>query len=422
MDLNRSNSDGNNKDNYIIKVKNLTKTFETKAGKVEAVKGISFEVREGEIFALLGPNGAGKTTTLNMLSTLLFPTSGTAIIAGYDIKKDPDKVRQNIGIVFQEMSLDLDLTARENLELHATMYGLDKKTAKERIDKMLEIVKLKDREKEFVKNFSGGMKRRLEIARGLLHYPRCLFLDEPTIGLDPQTRRSIWDHIKRLNKKYNITIIITTHYMEEAETLSDRICIIDHGKIIALDTVENLKKQLIGDVITLEFENSKDLMKYKSLIKSFPGITSIKVLNPKTFEPPMFPMMYKRMMKGRGFDKKDDKINEHKVMQDKNKIFDGKSKKESPIISSDIKPPAKMIERMKERKATKMNITIENGSEKVPELIQMAYNNGLKIKSLTIKQPSLEDIFIYYTGREIRDESSNFAETIKSMIQRRMMR
>ena len=239
----------------IIEVKELRKIYNSSDMKVEAVKGISFLVAEGEIFGFLGPNGAGKTTTLNMLSTLLFPTSGIATIDGHDIKKNPDAVRKSIGMVFQDTSLDIDLTGYENLELHAIMYGLDKQTRKQRIEEMLNIVGLTEKANVFVKYYSGGMKRRLEIARGLLHYPRCLFLDEPTLGLDPQTRRNIWDHVKNLNAKYGITIILTTHYMEEADTLCNRICIIDHGEIIALDTNENLKAKLKGDIISMEFEN-----------------------------------------------------------------------------------------------------------------------------------------------------------------------
>ena len=254
----------------IIEVKELQKIYDSRHMKVEAVKGISFSVEEGEIFGFLGPNGAGKTTTLNMLSTLLFPTSGTASVNGHDIGKDPDAVRRSIGVVFQEMSLDIDLTGRENLELHAIMYGLDKKKRNERIQEMLEIVQLTDKAEVYVKNYSGGMKRRLEIARGLLHYPKCLFLDEPTLGLDPQTRRSIWDHIRRLNKEFGITIILTTHYMDEADFLCDKICIIDHGEIIALDTSDNLKEKLKGDIITIEFEDHMSLRKLDAKIKDFP--------------------------------------------------------------------------------------------------------------------------------------------------------
>ncbi|MHA1784219.1 MAG: ATP-binding cassette domain-containing protein [Candidatus Helarchaeota archaeon] len=390
-------------DKNIIDVKNLTKTFESGSMKVEAVKGISFTVKEGEIFGFLGPNGAGKTTTLNMLSTLLFPTSGTATIAGNDINKDPDKVRKSIGMVFQDMSLDIDLTGFENLDLHATMYGVDKKIAKERIDEMLKIVDLKDKEKEFVKNYSGGMKRRLEIARGLLHYPRCLFLDEPTIGLDPQTRRSIWNHIKRLNKEYHITIILTTHYMDEADELCDRICIIDHGKIIALGTSDELKKELKGDIISLEFENPKSLKAYKRLIKDLPAINEIKIIAPKNFQPsPMMPGMMPGM-----------------ASQMPAKMREMMMKKQGMTP----KKMKEMKQKMAAKNATQMNISIDNASEKVPELIKIANESSIKIKSLTIKQPSLEDVFISYTGRTIREQGGEGKMAMmRQLMQKRMMR
>lgn len=228
----------------IITVQNLSKQFKT----LKAVDGISFDVQEGEVFGFLGPNGAGKTTTINILCTLLSPSSGSAAIAGFDCTKDPDRVRTAIGIIFQDTTLDVGLTAYENLKFHAYLYNLDRRLAEKRIDEMLSVVELQGRKHDLIKNFSGGMKRRLEIARGLLHYPRVLFLDEPTLGLDPQTRNTIWDFIDALRKKEKITVFMTTHYMEEAENCG-RIAIIDHGRIIALDTPEKLKQMVHGDVI-----------------------------------------------------------------------------------------------------------------------------------------------------------------------------
>ncbi|OGC04311.1 hypothetical protein A2276_06905 [candidate division WOR-1 bacterium RIFOXYA12_FULL_43_27] len=222
-----------------IEIKDLVKKFNR---DVVAVDGISFEVKKGECFGLLGPNGAGKTTTLNILSTLLQPTSGSAFVAGFDVTKDKANVRRNIGMVFQEPALDSRLTGRENLEFHAMMYGVDAKTRKERIDYFLSLVELSEKAEVLVRNYSGGMKRRLEIARGLIQKPKVLFLDEPTLGLDSQTRRLIWDYIRKLTHESDISIILTTHYMEEADYLCDRIAIIDHGKIVALDTPENLKR------------------------------------------------------------------------------------------------------------------------------------------------------------------------------------
>ena len=221
----------------IIEVKNLTKKF----NGFTAVDHISFNVEEGEIFGLLGPNGAGKTTTIKMLTTLLRPTEGKATVCGYDILKQRDEVRSSIGIVFQEPALDNRLTGRENLDFHARLYGLDKKTRHKRIEEVLEMVELKDKADVIVRDYSGGMQRRLEIARGLMHYPRVLFLDEPTLGLDAQTRRHIWEYILSLNQREKTTIILTTHYMEEADYLCQRMAIVDFGKIVALDTPANLK-------------------------------------------------------------------------------------------------------------------------------------------------------------------------------------
>ncbi|NLD57371.1 MAG: ATP-binding cassette domain-containing protein [Methanomicrobiales archaeon] len=237
-----------------IVVADLTKKFDD----LVAVDNVSFMVNEGELFGLLGPNGAGKTTIINMLTTLLVPTSGTAGIAGFDIKNDPDSVRSSIGIIFQDPSLDIGLTGRENLEFHAMMYNIGTEERKKRIAEVLSVVRLADKADTLVEYYSGGMKRRLEIARGLIHYPRVLFLDEPTLGLDAQTRRSIWDYIKNLNKEYRTTVILTTHYMEEADYLCERIAIIDNGKIIALDTPEKLKDEYKSDSVSLTTEGPSD--------------------------------------------------------------------------------------------------------------------------------------------------------------------
>lgn len=230
----------------IITVEKLSKQFKA----LKAVDEISFTVNEGEVFGFLGPNGAGKTTTINILCTLLSATTGTASIAGFDCAKNPDEVRTAIGIIFQDTTLDTGLTAYENLKFHAYLYNLDHALTERRIDEMLDVVELQSRKHDLIKNFSGGMKRRLEIARGLLHYPRVLFLDEPTIGLDPQTRNTIWEFISELRRRERITVFMTTHYMEEAENC-DRIAIIDHGKIIAEGTPAKLKSVVRGDIIRL---------------------------------------------------------------------------------------------------------------------------------------------------------------------------
>ncbi len=223
----------------IIKVKNLTKKFKD----FTAVDDISFDVKKGEIFAFLGPNGAGKSTTIKMLTTLLSPTNGTLKLDEHDVVKNPNEVRHSFGIVFQDPSLDDELTAYENMEFHGVLYSVPKKIRKERIEHLMKFVELWDRKDNLVKEFSGGMKRRLEIARGLLHHPKILFLDEPTLGLDPQTRNHMWEYLRELNKTEGITVFFTTHYMEEAERIADRIAIIDHGKIIISGTADELKKQ-----------------------------------------------------------------------------------------------------------------------------------------------------------------------------------
>ena len=239
-----------------IIIKELTKKF----GEFTAVDSVSFSVEPGELFGLLGPNGAGKTTILNMLTTLLLPTAGDAEIAGYNLRRDPGEIRNNIGIIFQDPSLDIGLTGRENLEFHAMMYNIGSDERKKRIREVLDVVGLADKADILVENYSGGMKRRLEIARGLIHHPKVLFLDEPTLGLDAQTRRSIWDHIRNLNRNYGTSVILTTHYMEEADYLCDRIAIIDHGKIIALDTPSGLKNCLRGDCVSLTIEGRVELI------------------------------------------------------------------------------------------------------------------------------------------------------------------
>lgn len=223
----------------IIEVKNLTKKFKD----MTAVDGISLEVEKSDIFALLGPNGAGKTTTIRMLTTLLHPTSGEVFVDGHNALQNQDDVRCDFGIVFQDPSVDENLTAYENLEFHGMLYGIEKKVREERIKEMLTLVELYEKRNKLVKEYSGGMKRRLEIARGLVHHPKIFFLDEPTLGLDPQTRNKIWEYIHYLNKAEGTTIFFTTHYMEEVEHFAKHTAIVDKGKIIARGTIEEVKKQ-----------------------------------------------------------------------------------------------------------------------------------------------------------------------------------
>jgi len=226
----------------IIEVKNLTKKFGQKDNQITAVNDVSFSVEKGEIFAFLGPNGAGKTTTIKMLTTLLEPSSGEVKVNSFRLKDQRDDVRRSFGIVFQDPSLDDDLTAYENMEFHGILYGEKNPNRGKRVQELLQLVDLWDRRNDLVKTFSGGMKRRLEIARSLIHTPKIIFLDEPTVGLDPQTRNHIWSYVVNLSKKEGVTVFLTTHYMEEAEKMADRVVIIDHGKIIGSGTPGELKK------------------------------------------------------------------------------------------------------------------------------------------------------------------------------------
>ena len=252
----------------IIQTRKLTKTF----GKIQAVRGIDLYIEKGEIFGLLGPNGAGKTTTIGMLCTTVRPTSGRGIIAGFDIARQPTQVRRNVGIVFQDPTLDTILTGRENLQLHARLYGIPSSVRKNLIEQMLELVDLKGRADDLTKTYSGGMRRRLELARGLLHRPAVLFLDEPTLGLDPQTRARTWEYIRKMAAKEQTTVMLTTHYMEEAQAVCDRIGIIDAGRIIALDTPANLIDSLGGDIVEVNAPRPP-----LETIKDLPYVSSVKM-------------------------------------------------------------------------------------------------------------------------------------------------
>lgn len=239
----------------MIIVKNLVKKY----SDFKALNGLSFEVKENEIFGLLGPNGAGKTTLIHILATLLKPTEGGAVVNGFDVLRNAIKVRQSIGVVFQAPSSDDILTGYENLKVHALLYGIPRKIREKRISEVLQLVGLADRKDDQVKKYSGGMRRRLEIARGLLHHPKVFFLDEPTLGLDPKSRESMWKYIKKIVREEKVTIILTTHYMEEADMLCDRIGFITNGKIIALDSPSKLKQEIGGDIVKLTFSGEVPL-------------------------------------------------------------------------------------------------------------------------------------------------------------------
>jgi len=261
----------------LIQIRNLTKRYE----KLIAVDDLSLDIGQGEVFGLLGPNGAGKTTVIHMLATLLNPTSGTATVDGFDILKDPEKVRSSIGIVFQVPSSDDLLTGYENLKIHALLYSVKPDLREKQISAALELVGLTERKDDQVKKYSGGMRRRLEIARGLIHNPKVLFLDEPTLGLDPSSRETMWEYIQQLVKQEKLTIILTTHYMEEADMLCNRIGIIDKGKIIALDTPTKLKSMLGGDIVKLKIKQDSNIDALKNLecIKKIESVDGYLLLN-----------------------------------------------------------------------------------------------------------------------------------------------
>jgi len=255
----------------IVKVEGLTKTYD---GKFKAVDGVSFEIEEGEIFGFLGPNGAGKSTTINMLTTLVAPSSGRAIVCGYDVHKQATEVRRNVGIVPQDYTADEDMTGMANILLCADLYGIPRSDSKPHAEELLKLVELQDAAKRKVKTYSGGMRRRLEIACGLINYPRLLFLDEPTLGLDVQTRAAVWKYIRMLKTEFHMTLFLTTHYLEEADSLCDRIAIIDHGHIIKLGTPEELKEGIGGDVIVVGVKEAEPDI--SSEISKIPLVKEVK--------------------------------------------------------------------------------------------------------------------------------------------------
>ncbi len=311
----------------ILEVQNLVKNY----GDFKAVKGVSFNIEEGEIFSLLGPNGAGKTTTISMLSTLYAPTSGDAVIGGHSVTKDPMGVRNIIGVVPQDLALYEDLTARENLIFWGQMYNLSGKSLNIRVDEVLEQIGLTDKAKNRVKTFSGGMKRRVNIGVGLLHKPRLLFMDEPTVGIDPQSRRAILDTVKDLNKQ-GMTLLYTTHYMEEAEELSNRVGIIDHGEMIALGTQKELTQQVgQAETLILHIGENDDA---EALAKSLKGITGVQ--------------------------------------------------------------QAEAVDQ-------KVSIVCAEAEDVLAAVVTKANERGIKIRSIDIREPNLEAVFLHLTGRALRD-------------------
>ena len=317
---------------YSIETKSLTKSF----GDLVAVNDISFSVEKGEIFGFLGPNGAGKSTTMMIFTTLLKPTSGKALIAGFDVMKDAKHVRESIGFVQQETTVDEYLTGRENLLLQAKLNHIPKNEINQRIDEVLELIELSDKQDQAVVTYSGGMRKRLDIAGGLLHHPKVLFLDEPTVGLDIQTRRKIWQYIKKIHVEFEMTIFVTTHYMEEADSLCDRIGIMDHGKIQVIDTPKNMKNDLGNEIISLVVDDSNN---HNLFLEELKKIEFIKKIN------------------------EDD---------------------------------------------SKITLFTSNGTEVIPKIFQISSELKIKINSISLTQPTLDDVFISYTGHEIRDDDSKY--------------
>jgi ABC-2 type transport system ATP-binding protein len=317
---------------YSVETKSLSKSF----GTVNAVNDISFAIENGEIFGFLGPNGAGKSTTIMILTTLLKPTSGQALVFGYDVVTHAKQVRQSIGYVQQESTVDEYLTGRENLLLHARLNHIPKDQIDQRINEVLELIELTDKQNDSVVTYSGGMRKRLDIAGGLLHRPKVLFLDEPTVGLDIQTRRKIWEYIKKIHKEFEMTIFLTTHYMEEADQLCDRIGIIDDGKIQIIDSPHNMKSAMGNEVISLTFDNGKH-DDFLSRLNDLDLVTKI------------------------------------------NKDHD-----------------------------CKFTLFVSNGTEVIPKIFQISTELEIKITSVSLTQPTLDDVFISYTGREMRDNDTGF--------------
>lgn len=318
-----------------VEAENIVKRF----GEFEALRGVSFKVKKGEIFAFLGPNGAGKTTTVQILTTLLKPTEGTARVAGFDVVEDPREVRRRIGIVFQDPSLDRELTAYENMLIHGGVYNLGGQELKERIESLLRFVELWRFRDKPVKYFSGGMQRRLEIARSLIHEPEVLFLDEPTLGLDPQAREHIWQYIESV--KGDTTIFLTTHYMDEAERLADQVAIIDHGRIIAEGSCEELKRLVGSDIIYLRVANKAECFSA-------------------------------------------DFIRDCRILPD-----------------------------------GRIRVDVENAAKSLPNLFEMADRKGMKILEVSYRRPTLNDVFLHLTGRELRDEGGDY---LKQLMRTRMRR
>ena len=336
----------------IIEAKSLTKVF---GGDIKALDDISFEVREGEIFGFLGPNGAGKTTTIKILNTLIKPTAGTALVTGFDVMRNPAQVRRNIGYVAQDVGVDEHATGRENLTLYGHFYRLDSNKIKRRVKEIFELVDLTGYEDKLVSTYSGGMRKRLDIAMGLIHEPKLIFLDEPTVGLDPQTRARIWDYVRNLAKSLNVTVFLTTHYMEEADQLADRVAIIDMGKIVASGTPDELKRSIGGDVVVLSpcvvkaEECDEFLQRTRAVLSDKPFVLGIQNTD------------------------------------------------------------------------SNLAVYVQNGEAAAPIIMRLLANDSIDIQTLSVSRPSLDDVFLKYTGRSIRAQEGT-PTTYTEIMRRRSRR
>jgi ABC-2 type transport system ATP-binding protein len=328
----------------VIEVRNLSKTF----GKLKAVDNVSFEVKTGEIFGFLGPNGAGKSTTINMLTTLLKPSSGTAQVCGYDVYKNANEVRRNVGVVPQEYTADEDMTGRDNIILCADLYGLARSISQPHAEELLKLVELTDAANRKVSTYSGGMRRRLELASGLINYPKLLFLDEPTLGLDVQTRTAVWNYIRMVKQQYHMTLFLTTHYLEEADALCSRIAIIDHGHIVKIGTPDELKASVGGDVIVI------------GVVEKTPDISSA--------------------------------VAQIKLVKD--------VKKNDGVY----------------------RIKAERGEEATPEIIDLIRSRGLHVTKIALTKPTLDEAYLEYTGRSMREEETNRQQMFSQRITMRRAR
>ncbi len=324
-----------------ILAEELVKVF---GGEIRAVDGVSFEVHPGEIFGFLGPNGAGKTTSVSMLSAGLRPTSGRAVVDGLEVSRDPEEVKRRIGVIFQESTADGDLTGRENLEIAAGAYGMSRAEGRHRSEELLEKMHLGDSSERYAKTYSGGMRRRLELAVGLIHQPRVLFLDEPTLGLDPQGRAGFWGFIQKLRQESGMTVFVTTHYLDEADTLCERIAIIDHGKIVATGSPTELKDRLGGDIVTLK--TATETPDVSGVLKVLPGVSSIQ------------------------------------------------------------------------KKDASYRVKVANGETFVPLAVEGISKAGVGVTGVSVKRPSLDEVFLEFTGREFREEEGPTATDRAVMLQR----